>query len=52
MNTLAWPMYKGEPELNVEEKNGKEIVTGSRYCLNCDECYPIIDAIPNLLPPE
>jgi uncharacterized protein YbaR (Trm112 family) len=52
MDILACPVCKGELELNVGEKNEKEIVTGSLYCHRCDERYPIIDSIPNLLPPN
>jgi uncharacterized protein YbaR (Trm112 family) len=52
MDILVCPVCKGELELNVGEKNEKEIVTGSLYCQRCDERYPIIDSIPNLLPPN
>lgn len=51
MDILVCPVCKGELELSVEE-NGQEIVTGSLYCPKCDERYPIVDAIPNLLPPD
>ena len=52
MDILACPMCKGELELNVAEENEKEIVTGSLYCQKCKERYPIVDTIPNLLPPD
>ncbi len=52
MDILACPVCKGELELNVEEENEGEIVTGSLYCRKCDEHYPIADTIPNLLPPD
>ncbi|MBA7617536.1 hypothetical protein ES703_24851 [subsurface metagenome] len=52
MEILACPVCKGELELTVEEENEKEIVSGSLYCRKCDERYPIVDTIPNLLPPE
>lgn len=52
MDILACPMCKGELELNVAEENEKEIVTGSLYCQKCNQRYPIVDAIPNLLPPD
>ncbi len=51
MDILACPVCKGELELTVEEENDKEIVTGSLSCKKCDAHYPIVDAIPNLLPP-
>ena len=52
IDILACPVCKGELELNVEEENEKEVVTGSLYCQRCNEHYPIVDTIPNLLPPD
>ena len=52
MDILACPVCKGKLELNVEEENEQEIITGSLHCPKCDEHYPIADSIPNLLPPE
>jgi len=52
MDILACPVCKGELELSVEEENEQEIVRGSLYCPNCDVHYSIVDAIPNLLPPD
>jgi len=52
MEILACPVCKGKLELKVDEENETEVVTGSLYCRKCDVRYPIVDAIPNLLPPE
>ena len=52
MDILACPVCKGELELSVEEEKESEIVTGSLYCPKCDERYPVVDTIPNLLPPD
>ncbi len=52
MDILACPVCKGELELTAEEGDEKEIVTGSLYCQECQERYPIVDTIPNLLPPD
>jgi len=52
MEILACPLCKGDLELSVEEETEEEIITGSLYCPKCNERYPIVDAIPNLLPPE
>ncbi len=52
LDILACPICKGKLELNVEEENEQEIVTGSLHCTRCDEHYPIVDTIPNLLPPD
>ncbi len=49
---LVCPVCKRELELSVEEENETEIVTGSLYCAKCDVFYPIVDTIPNLLPPD
>jgi uncharacterized protein YbaR (Trm112 family) len=52
MDILACPVCKGELELSVEEEDEHEIVTGSLRCPKCAVSYPIVDTIPNLLPPE
>lgn len=52
MAILACPVCKGQLELTVQEENDKEIITGSLYCRKCNERYPIVDTIPNLLPPH
>jgi len=54
MDILACPVCKGELELSVEEENEQEqeVITGSLYCRRCNEHYPIVDTIPNLLPPD
>jgi len=52
MDILACPVCKGELELSADEENETEIVTGSLYCSGCDVKYPIVDTIPNLLPPD
>jgi uncharacterized protein YbaR (Trm112 family) len=53
MDILACPMCKGDLELSIDKEDEKgEVVTGSLYCKKCDECYPIEEGIPNLLPPE
>ena len=52
MDILVCPVCKGKLELNVSEENEAEIVAGSLYCPKGDVKYPIVDSIPNLLPPE
>ena len=49
---LVCPVCKGELELRVEAEEGDEVITGALLCHQCDESYPIEDAIPNLLPPD
>lgn len=48
---LVCPVCKGDLTLSVDEEKDGEIVTGRLYCLKCDRNYPIVNAIPNLLPP-
>lgn len=52
MEILACPLCKGDLQLNIEQEDAKEIISGSLYCSKCDQHYPIVDTIPNLLPPE
>jgi uncharacterized protein YbaR (Trm112 family) len=52
MDILACPVCKGELELTVEQEDEREVITGSLYCAKCAVSYPIVDTIPNLLPPE
>ena len=52
MDILVCPVCKEKLELSVAEENEKEIVTGSLYCPKCDVRYPIVETIPNLLPPD
>ncbi|WP_367343675.1 methytransferase partner Trm112 [Methanomethylovorans sp.] len=52
MEILACPLCKGDLVLNVQSKEGDEIITGTLYCEKCNEYYPIDDGIPNMLPPQ
>jgi uncharacterized protein YbaR (Trm112 family) len=52
MQILACPVCKGDLVLRVDKEEGEEIITGSLYCAKCNHSYPIVDTIPNLLPPE
>lgn len=52
MEILACPVCKGELDLRIEAEEGEEVVAGELLCAVCDESYPIVDTIPNLLPPD
>lgn len=52
MDILACPVCKSPLELTVEQENEQEIVSGALFCRKCSETYPIVDTIPNLLPPQ
>ena len=52
IDILACPVCKGNLHLKVKKEDKGEIVTGSLYCVKCNVYYPIVDSIPNLLPPD
>ena len=52
MDILACPMCKGDLKLSVTDENETEIVSGFLYCPKCNAQYPVVDTIPNLLPPD
>ncbi len=52
LDIICCPVDKGPLELEVEERDDGEIVTGGLTCGECGERYPIEDGIPNLLPPD
>lgn len=45
-------MDKHELELEVDDRDGEEILAGTLVCTECGERYPIEDGIANLLPPD
>ena len=52
MEILACPVCKTPLQLTVEAEENDEVITGTLHCPACPQTYPIIDAIPNLLPPS
>jgi len=52
MPILACPVCKGDLQLRVEKEKGEEVISGFLYCARCQHAYPIVDTIPNLLPPD
>ncbi|SVE23608.1 uncharacterized protein METZ01_LOCUS476462 [marine metagenome] len=52
MDILACPLCKSLLTLTVEKEEEDEVITGILRCSQCKEEYPILDAIPNLLPPS
>ncbi len=52
MGILACPICKGPLRLDVKEENENEVISGTLHCGKCNECYPIDDTTPNLLPPD
>jgi len=52
MDILCCPLDKADLELEVDERDGDEVVEGTLRCTDCGETYPIEEGIPNLLPPD
>jgi uncharacterized protein YbaR (Trm112 family) len=52
IDILACPVCQGKLELDTESEEGGEVITGTLHCLKCDVSYPIVEGIPNLLPPD
>ena len=52
MEILVCPMCRGELHLTVSVQEADEIVEGTLECRDCNEKYPIVDSIPNMLPPS
>jgi uncharacterized protein YbaR (Trm112 family) len=52
MDILCCPLDKSELELEADERDGEEVVSGRLVCTECGETYAIEDGIPNLLPPD
>lgn len=52
LEILVCPQCKGELTLTAEKEEGGEIVAGTLHCAKCNERYPIVDGIPELLPLE
>lgn len=52
LDIVCCPLDKSELELEVDARDGEEILSGTLVCTECGERYPIEDGIPNLLPPD
>lgn len=58
LDILACPVCKGPLTLEAETvapddaPDAGEVLTGALTCPPCAERYPIMDGIPNLLPPD
>ena len=52
VDILCDPLDKSDLELEIDEQNGDEIITGRLIGTVTGEVYPIEDGIPNLLPPD
>ncbi len=52
LDILACPECKNSLLLHIEEENEVEVITGTLKCSECDQKYPIANAIPNLIPSD
>lgn len=52
LDIVCCPIDKADLELEADDRDGEEILSGTLVCTECGERYPIEDGIPNLLPPD
>ena len=52
MEILACPVCKSSLKLIVREEDEEEVISGTLCCESCSHLYPIVDAVPNLLPED
>ncbi|SNZ05332.1 Uncharacterized conserved protein YbaR, Trm112 family [Natronoarchaeum philippinense] len=52
LDIVCCPLDKEELELDVDDREDGEVLSGTLTCSECGERYPIEDGIPNLLPPD
>ena len=52
MEILACPVDHAELTLTVDEQDNDDVVAGTLTCTQCGRTYPIVDSIPNLMPPD
>ncbi len=52
LEILACPLCKSDLEVEVNEENEEEIISGKLICSSCNAEFPIEDGIPDLRPPE
>jgi uncharacterized protein YbaR (Trm112 family) len=52
MDIICCPLDKHDLDLETEDRDDDEILSGTLVCTECGEQFPIEDGIPNLLPPD
>jgi uncharacterized protein YbaR (Trm112 family) len=52
MDILVCPVCKGALELRVDDEDEQEVLFGAICCSKCQQEYPIVDTIPNMIPPD
>ena len=52
LDILACPVCKSPLTLIATREEAGEVVDGTLTCAACGEAYPIVEGIPNLLPPD
>ena len=52
VDILACPLCHEPLTLHVEREEDGEVLEGHLECTSCHERYPIVEGIPNLLPPD
>ncbi len=49
---MVCPVCKGKLSVRAEKENEDEILSGNLFCPACAVYYPVVDGIPNMLPPD
>lgn len=52
MEILRCPDCKAELDLDADEREDGDVLTGTLTCTECGFAFPIREGIPNLLPKE
>jgi uncharacterized protein YbaR (Trm112 family) len=53
VDILACPVCKHHPlELKVTKEDARGVAEGILHCPSCGTDYPIVDGIPDMIPPD
>ena len=54
MDILACPVCRSSLSLSIESEDDQsaEVISGKLTCAECPASYPIVNSIPDLLPPD
>ena len=49
LNVLVCPSCKYELRLKIDERDGKEVITGALHCDACEAAYPVVRGVPRFV---
>ncbi|HJO60479.1 MAG TPA: methytransferase partner Trm112 [SAR202 cluster bacterium] len=52
LETIRCPLCKSNFALHSDSEKDNEILEGKLICSQCKEEFPIVNSVPNLLPPD